>query len=726
MMSLRAPSASSDRVPDMRATQALDLGFNPNQPRDGDGKWTNSGYTPGINHKELLPPDEDLGRRGIQVTTTHITNYYNAKAIKRDGFDVLHGGGFGDLLGRGGYGSLKTPSGQRTTNAALRRDGSRTVTLEMTLKKPLVIHELDVGGYPSPEKIATQFLGASEDQWFDIQGSAQEGLAMRQAALDKGYDSIVWRDPDPTDTYLGDQVVVFNSSQVKVTSIAEFTVDVSEPVRLLGLFEFVEMLYSRASLTAAADNPVKTGSMIAWFPSDEDRGALALDREGAEDESALHVTLGYTGKAADLDEKTRKHILDTVHDLTRGVTEFEVRDQGTGIFELDAEKNDGKDRCVVALMDSPGLQKLRDGLMEELRPGLISTEHGFTAHCTLTYLDADEEIDPALMQRGERIMKAGAITVCFGPEQYVYPFAPKKEENPLAALALALLAAEIEEFSFNPNQPRDSAGRWSDSGGPFNGMSAEAFVAANPRGADEAVFEWQGRIVKSLPRDLQSEILFRTRERYPPCEYIKNGADRWCDVNGLPRPPDNIGDTPCDIEEADAVAEYFENTPDQSGDPRVQAAYDDFKKQSEAQWAFMTSPLSEGGLGIRVTFTDDVDPYPTARAQNDDLNINRHVYLQRGLGGAHEATITGPEYDRFRAVHDVFGHAGVGGGFDRHGEYQAWLMHASMYEGAGRAAMSTEYHAVNSALWTGAPGTPGTGKSMLLPNKWADPPWDRG
>ena len=138
----------------------------------------------------------------------------------------------------------------------------------------------------------------------------------------------------------------------------------------------------------------------------------------------------------------------------------------------------------------------------------------------------------------------------------------------------------------------------------------------------------------------------------------------------------------------------------------------------------MTKPESEGGLGITVGFTDEKttrtpppQPKPTISATTTTSRCSP------GSADAHEATMTQDEYDRFRAVHDVFGHAAVGGGFDRHGEYQAYLMHSSMYWGDGRRAMATEYHGVNTADWGGDPGTPGTGKSILLPEELIPNPW---
>jgi hypothetical protein len=249
------------------------------------------------------------------------------------------------------------------------------------------------------------------------------------------------------------------------------------------------------------------------------------------------------------------------------------------------------------------------------------------------------------------------------------------------------------------------------------------YLADNPQMPGENYFEWQSRICQTLDPDQKNALLFQTRERYEPVAYIAEGVTRWNEEHGLPVPKIDISEIPVPREKADTVARYFEATPDQSDVPRVKEAFEEFKRQNEAMWDFMTKPESEGGLGITVGFTDEVDPYPTAKAQADDLRDNHHITMQSGLGGEHQSTMTRDEYDRFRAVHDVFGHAAVGGGFDRHGEYQAYLLHSSMYEGDGRLAMASEYHGVNTSGWGGDPVQPGTGKSILLPEELIPQPW---
>lgn len=335
----------------------------------------------------------------------------------------------------------------------------------------------------------------------------------------------------------------------------------------------------------------------------------------------------------------------------------------------------------------------------------------------------------------------------------------------LAEEALPGRSAAMARRAYSEDQRRDNSGRWTVGGGgggkddedrdrdrgrgqrgdrardrtnderkagdgrpvrTTGNPDVDRVMAEHPRKAGEDLFAWQGRVVSALEPDLQNEVLFAVRERYEPVQFLADGVNQWCEEKGIGAPPlDEIAQMRVDAVEAEAVARFFEETPDQADDPKVQQAYEEFKAQSEEMFDFLTRPESEGGLGVKVEFTDQVDPYASAADQAADLQENRHLWIESGLGGDHSATMTTEEYDRFRAVHDAFGHASVGNGFDRHGEYQAWLVHATMYEGLGREAMSTEYHGVNSAMWSGEPGSPGTGKSVLLPDQYGVPPWER-
>jgi len=69
----------------------------------------------------------------------------------------------------------------------------------------------------------------------------------------------------------------------------------------------------------------------------------------------------------------------------------------------------------------------------------------------------------------------------------------------------------------------------------------------------------------------------------------------------------------------------------------------------------------------------------------------RHPLVGSEAGGA---------YDRFRAVHDILGHARMGLGFDRDGEFAAWRAQARLHRPLARWALATELHGRHSVLWT--------------------------
>ncbi len=304
----------------------------------------------------------------------------------------------------------------------------------------------------------------------------------------------------------------------------------------------------------------------------------------------------------------------------------------------------------------------------------------------------------------------------------------------LAKKQKELLAAMVEMFS--NDYPRQEGGRFGP--GPGNGAGSGSgsgldatvskLLADNPQKPGEATFEYQSRVVNGLDPDLKHEVLFRIREKPAPVDFIASGADKYRSDHGLPNPQVDVSSVKAPLESSEAVAKAFDLTPDQSKDPVVQTAFDDFKRQNAEMFDFITKPVEQGGLGITVEVSHSKDPYPSAQAQADDLKDNHHFFIESGLGGQHQATMTTEEYDQFRAVHDIFGHAGIGGGFDRHGEYEAWLEHMSMYTPPGQYAMSSEYRGVNSAAWaSGIMGmeSPGTGKSVLLPKELISSPWDK-
>ena len=110
----------------------------------------------------------------------------------------------------------------------------------------------------------------------------------------------------------------------------------------------------------------------------------------------------------------------------------------------------------------------------------------------------------------------------------------------------------------------------------------------------------------------------------------------------------------------------------------------------------MVGRVEYGGLGITVRVVDE-DPYPDAESMVADVRQRRlKVWASSATGNPHPYLSDG-ENDMFRAVHDVFGHAAAGRGFDPHGEEAAWLKHSGMYSPLARRALTTETRGQNCA-----------------------------
>ena len=191
-------------------------------------------------------------------------------------------------------------------------------------------------------------------------------------------------------------------------------------------------------------------------------------------------------------------------------------------------------------------------------------------------------------------------------------------------------------------------------GGSDVGGVVSKLLADNPPRKGEATFEYQSRVVNGLSPELKHEVLFQIREHPAPVDFVAAGASKYRADHGLPEPQIDITTVKAPLEASEAVAKAFDLTPDQKDDPVVQAAFSDFKRQNAEMYDFITKPVAQGGLGITVEVAHTKDPYSSAKEQADDIQNNHHFFIESGLGGEHQATMTTEEYDHFRAVHDLW------------------------------------------------------------------------
>lgn len=215
------------------------------------------------------------------------------------------------------------------------------------------------------------------------------------------------------------------------------------------------------------------------------------------------------------------------------------------------------------------------------------------------------------------------------------------------------------------------------------------------------------------------ERLFHERERYEPAECLRLAADAYRASRGLPAP--QLDDQPAPFERAQQVAAWHDAQPVvpllTADYVRVMKAYEDLVWQVAEQLQLVA------GLGIRIEYVQEAEPYTTALEQAEDVAATRRIKI---------ATIsvwptryhpvlsneTGGEYDQFRAVHDLFGHVAIGSGFDRHGEFLSFLQHESMFTGQAKQAAGNELHGENSYL--AVVGRVARHKAALLPEHWCE------
>ena len=144
-------------------------------------------------------------------------------------------------------------------------------------------------------------------------------------------------------------------------------------------------------------------------------------------------------------------------------------------------------------------------------------------------------------------------------------------------------------------------------------------------------------------------------------------------------------------------------------------AYAALRAETARQYHHLTAPVERGGLGFTVMVTAE-DPYRQVEQLLADLDQGHLRVWSTAVCGNRHPLLSDDDNDRFRAVHDAFGHGGTGRGFDVDGEEAAWLLHHRMYSAAARPAMTTETRGQTNAMVYGTPpGVFRRQKAVLLP-----------
>jgi hypothetical protein len=156
---------------------------------------------------------------------------------------------------------------------------------------------------------------------------------------------------------------------------------------------------------------------------------------------------------------------------------------------------------------------------------------------------------------------------------------------------------------------------------------------------------------------------------------------------------------------AEMVTEWFLGEPTAS-DAAVRHSYAALDRETEFLYRVACGPRAAGGLGVRVHYVGDgEDPYGAAAELCAELRQHQTMSLTTVACDAPHPVLGGEEggiVDQLRVVHDVFGHASLGVGFDLQSEFATWLQCRTLFSvGARGAAFCELVGAVTTYIATG-------------------------
>jgi hypothetical protein len=147
-----------------------------------------------------------------------------------------------------------------------------------------------------------------------------------------------------------------------------------------------------------------------------------------------------------------------------------------------------------------------------------------------------------------------------------------------------------------------------------------------------------------------------------------------------------------------AIADAYGKMQHDPSDPAVKQSYDALKSEVDQQW----DHAQKSGIKFEP-WSKEGQPYANSKEMMEDVAKNKHLYFFQGgeLPADHPMGEIDPKTgltfnDKFRAVHDLYGHAAHGYQFGPAGEEAAYQAHSQMFSPEAKPALTTETQGQNS------------------------------
>lgn len=198
--------------------------------------------------------------------------------------------------------------------------------------------------------------------------------------------------------------------------------------------------------------------------------------------------------------------------------------------------------------------------------------------------------------------------------------------------------------------------------------------------------------VEPLPEEEQEARLSNFKEQSQPqghpSDHMIAGARSYNAARGMGDPHDiDYSDVRTTADNTRNIGRAYHALPEH--DPKAVPHYEALRQEIHQQYHHLTN-----NMGINVQFQDE-DPYKNSKEMMEDVNNNKTLKVLKTAGTGSHPYFSDEENDKFRAIHDAFGHAATGRGFDKHGEEAAFTAHSKMFSPMARKAMATETRGQN-------------------------------